>query len=188
MRVLGVATGSAVVLFWLRGGLVNTLVPAYAFDRLHLSQDSIGVGLAIAVLATVAVTSHAGYVADRGRLERPVIVAAAALLTAVVAAMAFAPGQWALFGLLALFGVATGYLLTIPQVMLVAWTAPQFRGRAVGSYRTATSLGLVIGPLTASTLAHAAGLRVAVLTGAVSALGLTVAAAALPSEPAPVFD
>jgi MFS family permease len=175
--LLGLA---ALGLFWSRSGPINTVLPIVAFEDLRMSVETIGYALTVAVGATVLVVPHAGRLADRGR-SRPLMVGGSLGLAACLALLPVAGSPGQLFVLLVMFGAFAGYVLTGPQVLLVEWSPPGKRGRAVGLHRTASSLGMVLGPVTAGAALDGDRPDLLFVAGGVALALVAVALTALPT-------
>jgi MFS family permease len=161
--------------------VVAPLIPALAFlvtvDR-HMSPAAMGFALSAYALGSLGGTLLAG------RLERlrpgVVMLAANAVTSVAVVALAFAPGVPFLLGAAAVFGVAEGTMLVV-YLTLRAHAAPdQLMGR-VGSTAASISVGMQsAGVLVGGVLLQAAG-----GVGTLAAMGgallvLTVLFTALP--------
>jgi DHA1 family multidrug resistance protein-like MFS transporter len=183
-RVYSLLALSAFVLFCARTGQVNTLIPALAYDRLQMSVRSIGIGLSLTVLATVVVVPHAGRTSDRGGSRQMMLLGGIALAISV-ALLGQVQSAWQLMAVLVLFGVATGYVLVAPQVLLVDWSPPGRRGRAVGMHRSASSLGMVVGPLSTGWAVETPDQAAPFTAGALVLLAVAVAMRRLPGAVPP---
>jgi MFS family permease len=145
-----------------------------------MSVETIGYALTVAVGATVLVVPHAGRLADRGR-SRPLMVGGSLGLAACLALLPVAGSPGQLFVLLVMFGAFAGYVLTGPQVLLVEWSPPGKRGRAVGLHRTASSLGMVLGPVTAGAALDGERPDLLFVAGGMALALVAVALTALPT-------
>lgn len=142
---------AVLALFWVRTGHVNTLTPIFAFDELDMDVESIGYALTGTLLTTMLLVRHAGRVADRWP-ARTVLAAGGAALASCVLLLGQVRSAVQLFVVLLAFGGVTAYLLVTPQVFLARVTPPGRRGRAIGAHRSASAVGMVLGPMTVGPL------------------------------------
>ncbi|HEY5725991.1 MAG TPA: MFS transporter [Methylomirabilota bacterium] len=155
------------------GGLFN-VIPILAHDRLALSADRIGFGLAVASIVGLALAYPSGVLVDRyGR--KTVIVPATVMSGLSLAIFMFAPTYaWFLAGCVA-WSVAAGVGGAAPASYSADVAPPGMNAAAMSTYRMLSDLGYVVGPV-------ALGLATD-LFGAYATLGVTalllVAVAAL---------
>jgi MFS family permease len=151
---------------WMVAVVFDTLVPLFASDVLGLSTVGIGVVIAVALAAELAVLYPAGSVADqRGR--KPVLVPALAGLAVATAAVGWAPTPLLLGVLLAVLGVMSGAAGVPPGAMLSDVAPTQASGTAVGVFRFCGDLGFTLGPLLAGLAIPVVGFRWAFALAAV---------------------
>ena len=162
----------SVAVFFMRSGARLTLLPLYAAEELGLSESRIGLVLGVGAAMTLAVVNVGGWLLDRvGRV--PVLIAG---LLATAAAIAAHGVVSTLPGLLVVsvgFGVAAGIMGTAPPTLAGDLAVPGAEGAAVGLYRMAGDVGLVLGPLVLGWVADGGAFEAGFLLSA----GLLVAAA-----------
>ncbi len=141
--------------FWVVSGVRNTLIPVFAETVLGLGPVASGWLLTAAGFGSLAVLRHAGRAIDRGR--RPVLVAGTLAMAVSVAALALAVDPWVLAGVTLLLGVTRGYAGVVPVTVIVDVADRRVQGTAIGLQRTATGLGLTVGPYTAGLLVDGVG-------------------------------
>ncbi|MDX1691292.1 MAG: MFS transporter [Acidimicrobiia bacterium] len=141
-------------IFIFRAGARLTLLPLYAGEELGLDESDIGVILASAAIVNVLVVNPGGWLVDRiGR--RPVLVTGLVLTAAATAATGFLDTFASLVVLFSASGVAAA-LASIPPPTLAGDLAPEGAvGVAVGVYRSAGDVGLIVGPLVVGAAADA---------------------------------
>jgi DHA1 family multidrug resistance protein-like MFS transporter len=141
---------------WMIAAVYDTLVPLFAHDHLGMSTLGIGVVFSLALATELLVLYPAGSAADRfGR--RPVTVPSMAGLTLMVGALGFAQSPLTFAILMAVLGVGSGVAGVPPGAMLSDVAPSQRSGTAVGLFRFAGDLGLVLGPLVSGATAGAFG-------------------------------
>ncbi len=164
----------SISVFCMRSGARLTLLPLYAGEELGLSEARIGLVLAVGAMMTLAVVNVGGWLLDRvGRV--PVLILG---LLATGAAIAAHGAVTTLPGLLVVsvgFGLAAGIMGTAPPTLAGDLAIPGAEGAAVGLYRMAGDLGLVLGPLVLGAVADNGAFEAGFLLSA----GLLVAAAAV---------
>lgn len=149
-----------------RTGALFNIVPILGRDRLALSTDRIGLGLALASLVGLAVAYPAGVLVDRfGR--KPVIVPATIMAGVALVLFVVAPSYaWFLAGCVA-WSVAAGISGAAPAAYAADVAPAGMNAAAMSSFRMLGDLGYVVGPI-------ALGLATDV-AGADMALGITAA-------------
>ena len=142
----------AVMVFFMRAGARLTLLPLYAGEELGLSEARIGLVLAVGAIMTLAVVNVGGWLIDRvGRV--PILIAGLLGTAATIAAhgaVTTLPGPLTVS---AAFGLAAGIMGTAPPTLAGDLSTPGSEGAAVGLYRMAGDIGLVLGPLVLGSLA-----------------------------------
>jgi len=147
---------AVLALFFLRAGVRSTLVPLFASLNLGMKEQGIGLLLTVPAIATTLVTLPAGWLSDR--IGRRIPIMSCLLLSAISVVMIPLLGTnvGALFLVMAFYGIATGL-----QGSIAAWpadVAPKERlGTAMGFYRVFGDIGFVLGPITVTYIAGAAG-------------------------------
>ena len=143
---------SVFAVFFLRGGVLHTLIPLYAFLNLDLSAENIGILLTVAAVVSTIFRFPSGWLSDKIGRKIPVM---ASLLMATLAVflipMQESTGNFA--AVLVLYGFAMGL-----HGSMAVWPAdvapPGKLGLAMGVYRLVGDIGLTLGPITAT---YAAG-------------------------------
>jgi MFS transporter, DHA1 family, multidrug resistance protein len=166
------------VTHWAVGGVRNTLVPLFGEAALEMSTVGIGWLLTGASVANVAVIRHAGQAIDAGR--RAVTIWSLAGFALSVAIAAFAGAPWLLFVATLMIGATKGYAGVVPVAVITDVAHRSIYGSAIGFQRTATSLGLAIGPFTAGALADAFGFRTAFIVAACLLAAVALLAVLMP--------
>lgn len=172
-RVRGLLSGRAFVtalaanlaIFWVLGAVRMTLIPLFAKEEVGVSTIGVGALLGVAALAQFAVMWTAGSMTDsRGR--RAVLLPGLAALAASVAVLGWAASPWTLAAALAAVGVATGFAGVVPSAVVADVAPRESSGTAVGLYRFAGDVGLVLGPAVGGAVADVAGFVPAFLASA----------------------
>jgi MFS family permease len=147
-----------------RTGALFNVIPVLAQDRLSLSTDRIGLGLALASLVGLVVIYPSGVLVDRyGR--KAVIVPATFLSSISLLLFLLAPSYaWFLAGCVA-GSVATGVGGAAPAAYAADVAPSGMNAAAMSAFRMLADLGYVVGPM-------ALGLATD-LVGADTALGAT---------------
>lgn len=127
------------------GGLFN-VIPILAHDRLGLSADRIGVGLAVASIVGLALAYPSGMLADRyGRktVIVPATVMSGVSLTLFLVAPTYA---WFLAGCVA-WSVAAGVGGAAPASYAADVAPPGMNAAAMSTYRMLSDVGYFVGPV-----------------------------------------
>jgi DHA1 family multidrug resistance protein-like MFS transporter len=127
------------------GGLFN-VIPVLAHDRLSLSADRIGVGLAVASLVGLVVIYPSGVLVDRyGR--KSVIVPASFMAGISLVLFLLAPSYaWFLAGCVA-WSLASGVGGAAPAAYAADVAPPGMNAAAMSAFRMLADLGYVVGPI-----------------------------------------
>ena len=154
------------------GGLFS-VIPVLARDRLALSADRIGFGLAVASIVGLAFAYPAGVLVDRyGR--KTVIVPASAMSGLALIVFLVAPSYaWFLAGCVA-WSVAAGIGGAAPAAYAADVAPPGMNAAAMSAYRMIGDLGYVVGPVALGIATDLAGADATLATTA--ALVVLVAA------------
>jgi MFS family permease len=179
----------AIMVFFMRAGARLTLLPLYAGEELGLSESRIGLVLAVGAIMTLAVVNIGGWLIDRvGRV--PVLIAGLLATAATIAAHGSVTTLPGLLTVSAAFGLSAGIMGTAPPTLAGDLSTPGSEGAAVGLYRMAGDIGLVLGPLVLGSLADdgafVGGFQFsAVLLVAAAAAAVVIGRARTPREAAP---
>lgn len=171
-RAFLVALLATFVVFAMRGGMRNSVVPLFGESQLGMSELAIGVMLAVASVFNIAVLGHAGRALDRGR--RPVVAWSLFATGASVAAIAVVWQPWLLVVVMVVLASATGYGSVAPTTVTADVAPVAIRTTAIGVQRAVTDLGHMLGPALAGLAADQLGFR-----PAFAVVGALVAATAI---------
>lgn len=156
------ALALAAAVFVVRAGVLSTLVPLFAHERLGLSASAIGFALTVSALVNLLVLPHAGRLADRTHRKVAVLIGLIAGLAGLLVLILPAGVVLLYVGMIAL-GICTGYAGVSPAA-IIADVAPAGRsGMAMGMYRMGVDFGSVAGPLVAGQMAAASSYRASFL-------------------------
>lgn len=134
------------LVFAIRAGVRLNLAPLLAKDVVGLNEAWIGTLLSVTTLANFAVLWHAGSLLDRAGRRRVAIPSLWGTLF-VVLSFIWAKTFFFLFLAMASMGVVMGYLAPAPAAMVADLAPPAVAGLAMGFYRMAGDLGLLLGPV-----------------------------------------
>ena len=145
------------------GGLFN-VIPVLGHDRLALSTERLGFGLALASVVGVALAYPSGVLVDRcGR--KAVIVPATFMAGVSLAVFVMASSYgWFLAGCV-IWSVASGVSGAAPAAYAADVAPPGMNAAAMSAYRMLADLGYVLGPIALGVATD--------LVGASAALGAT---------------
>jgi MFS family permease len=129
-----------------RTGALFNVIPVLAQDRLSLSTDRIGLGLALASLVGLAVVYPSGVLVDRyGR--KLVIVPATFVAGVSLLLFLLAPSYaWFLAGCVA-WSLAVGVSGAAPAAYAADVAPPGMNAAAMSAFRMLADLGYVVGPI-----------------------------------------
>lgn len=171
--------GVPFAVFFTLGAMPQTLVPVIGDATFGLDARSIGLALGVGGLCRFIGNPLGGLVADRVS-RKWALVPGLALEAAGVALLAADLGLVAFVAGIALMSLAS-FGISVAAAMLGDRSPSGGVGRPLGTFRFVGDLGLVAGPLVATTLFDLAGRRVAVLTvAAVLAASAVTSALLLP--------
>lgn len=132
------------------------------------TEASAIVGLAMAVRAATSVAASYHYSRLGARVDGAYVLVLAAIgLFACYVPLGLVQSAWQLVGLLAVLGVAVGYLVPSIAALVGRLVEPEEIGSAYGINSSVTALARAVAPLLAAAVASAFGLR--------AALGLSAA-------------
>ena len=163
------------------GGMFN-VIPILGRDRLGLSADRIGVGMALASLAGLALIYPAGVLVDRyGR--KAVIVPATITAGASLVLFLLAPSYGWFLGACVVWSVATGASGAAPAAYATDVAPRGMNAVAMSTYRMLSDFGYVVGPIALGVVADLVNAEAALLVAAVLLVTAGLAFARLAPEP-----
>ena len=159
------ATSIAFVSAVARTGALFNVIPVLARDRLGLSADRIGIGLALASLVGLVLIYPSGMLVDRfGR--KLVIVPATLMSGASMILFLLAPSYaWFLTGCV-VWSLATGVSGPAPAAYAADVAPPGMNAAAMSAFRMLSDAGYVLGPLVLGVITDVFGADVALATAA----------------------
>ena len=149
-----------------RTGALFNVIPVLGRDRLGLSPDRIGVGLAVASLVGLALIYPSGVLVDRfGRklLIVPATLMSAASMLVFIVAPSYA---WFLTACV-VWSLATGVSGAAPAAYAADVAPPGMNAAAMSAFRMLSDAGYVLGPIGLGLVADLFGADVALATAAV---------------------
>jgi DHA1 family multidrug resistance protein-like MFS transporter len=157
------------------GGLFN-VIPVLARDRLGLSADRIGFGLALASLVGLALAYPAGVMVDR--YGRKIVIAPSTVMAGLsITLFALAPSYGWFLAACVVWSIASGISGAAPATYAADVAPPGMNAAAMSTYRMLGDLGYVVGPIAlgiSTDLAGANATLVGVALLLVAAAGLFV--------------
>lgn len=169
----------ALTIFWLRAGILNTLVPLLAAGQLGMIAGSIGLMFALSGVGNVAILGRAGRSLDRGRRPAVLWSTVGSGIFVISAGLAWTPSL--LIVAVVLATTVTGYASVTPTVVIADSVSSAAQGRAIGMLRVITDLSLLVGPVISGLVADAFGLRAGIMSAGVATLLVAgIAATRLP--------
>jgi DHA1 family multidrug resistance protein-like MFS transporter len=163
-----------------RTGALFNVIPVLARDRLGLSADRIGVGLAVASLVGLVVIYPSGMLVDR--FGRKLLIVPATLMSAVsMLVFIGAPSYGWFLAACVVWSLATGVSGAAPAAYAADVAPPGMNAAAMSAFRMLSDAGYVLGPVVLGLITDLFGANVALATAAV----LLAAAAALFGRYAP---
>ena len=148
-----------------RTGALFNVIPVLARDRLGLSADRIGIGLALASLVGLLLIYPSGMLIDRfGRklLIVPATVLSAGSMLIFLVAPSYA---WFLTGCI-VWSLATGVSGAAPAAYAADVAPPGMNAAAMSTFRMLSDAGYVLGPLVLGAITDVFGANVALATAA----------------------
>jgi MFS family permease len=156
------------------------LPPLFLAWRQEFDVPYATLGLAVALMSgtTAVLQTPVGFLVDRHG-ARPFLVGGTLLMALSVAAMAFAPGFWAILALAVLSGVGNSVIHPADYAILAGSVSKPFTGRAFALHTFTGNLGFALAPPAIALMLEGLGMswRGALLL--VGLLGLPVVAAIL---------
>jgi MFS transporter, DHA1 family, multidrug resistance protein len=164
-----------------RTGALFNIIPVVARDRLGLSPDQIGVGLALASLAGLVVIYPSGMLVDRiGR--KAVIVPGTLTAAAAMVIFVLAPSYGWFLAACVVWSLASGVAGVAPAAYAADVAPPGMNAAAMSTYRMPSDVGYVVGPIALGLITDALGADVALATAAVLLAAVAVLFARLAPE------
>ncbi len=149
-----------------RTGALFNVIPVLARDRLGLSADRIGVGLALASLVGLVVIYPSGMLVDRvGR--KLLIVPATAMSAASMLVFIVAPSYGWFLTACVVWSLATGVSGAAPAAYAADVAPPGMNAAAMSTFRMLSDAGYVLGPIVLGIVADLFGADVALAAAAV---------------------
>ena len=129
-----------------RTGALFNVIPVLAHDRLMLTTERIGLGLALASIVGLALAYPAGVLVDR--FGRKVVIVPATIVSGIsLLLFLVAPSYgWFLAGCVA-WSVAAGVSGAAPAAYAADVAPPGMNAAALSSFRMLSDLGYVVGPV-----------------------------------------
>jgi MFS family permease len=132
--------------FIMSQGVIYTMYPLYAKENLGLTLTEIGLIQGARSAGYVLAMLTMGSISDRvGR--KPVLIAGMVSTAVLVVILGYISGVFPIAGLIFILGATTGTIWIISPVLASESVAPEYRGAAIGTYRTFFDLGSIFGPL-----------------------------------------
>ena len=129
-----------------RTGALFNIIPVLARDRLALTTDRLGVGLALASLVGLAFTYPSGVLVDR--YGRKVVIVPATLMSGVALTMfLIAPSYGWFLAACVVWSMASGVSGAAPAAYAADVAPSGMNAAAMSAYRMLSDLGYVVGPL-----------------------------------------
>lgn len=164
------------LLFGVRSGMTQNLMPLFAQEKLGLSETGIGVIQSLSSLGNFLILWHAGRLLDQAGRRRVTLVGLWATAL-VVLVFAWVTTPLSLAGAGVAFGVVAGYLGPAPAAVIADIAPKGSTGAVMGLYRMCGDIGLLLGPISIGWAAEHLGftwtfVAVAASTALVALMGL----------------
>lgn len=158
MRAFVSALIGTFIVFAMRGGIRNSVVPLFAEAELGMTSFGIGVMIGIASVFNVVLMGHAGRMLDSvGR--RPVFIWSIVVTGGSVMATAAVRSGVSLTLIMVVLASATGYASIAPTTIVADAVPLDLRSMAIGIQRVMTDMGHMLGPAIAGLAADRLGYR-----------------------------
>ncbi|NKC32252.1 MFS transporter [Falsiroseomonas selenitidurans] len=131
-------------------------------DEFDVSFGELGLAVALMSAVTAALQTPVGFLVDRHG-ARPFLVGGVLLMALSIAAMAFAPGYWAILLLALLSGVGNSVIHPADYAILGGSIHPSRIGRAFAMHTFTGNLGFAAGPPVVAAMLLVMGWRPALL-------------------------
>jgi MFS transporter, DHA1 family, multidrug resistance protein len=149
-----------------RTGALFNVIPVVARDRLALSADRIGFGLALASLVGLVLIYPSGMLVDR--IGRKLLIVPATLMSAAaMLVFLLAPSYGWFLTACVVWSLATGVSGPAPAAYAADVAPPGMNAAAMSTFRMLSDAGYVLGPLVLGLITDVFGAGVALATAAV---------------------
>jgi MFS family permease len=149
-----------------RTGALFNVIPVVARDRLGLSADRIGVGLALASLVGLVLIYPSGVLVDR--FGRKLLIVPATLMSAAsMLVFIVAPSYGWFLAACVVWSLATGVSGAAPAAYAADVAPPGMNAAAMSAFRMLSDAGYVLGPIVLGLVTDLFGANVAMGTAAV---------------------
>lgn len=158
MRAFVSALLGTFIVFAMRGGIRNSVVPLFAEAELGMTSFGIGVMIGIASVFNVVLMGHAGRTLDAvGR--RPVFIWSIVVTGASVLVVSLVGSATTLTLVMVVLASATGYASIAPTTIVADSVPLDLRSTAIGIQRVMTDMGHMLGPALAGLAVDRLGYR-----------------------------
>jgi MFS family permease len=148
-----------------RTGALFNVIPVLARDRLGLSADRIGVGLALASLVGLDLIYPSGMLIDR--FGRKLLIVPATMMSAAAMLLFLVAPSYAWFlTACVVWSLATGVSGAAPAAYAADVAPPGMNAAAMSAFRMLSDAGYVLGPLVLGAITDVFGPNVALATAA----------------------
>lgn len=169
MRAFVGALLGTFIVFAMRGGIRNSVVPLFAEAELGMTSFGIGVMIGIASVFNVVLMGHAGRTLDAiGR--RPVFIWSIVVTGVSVLAISMVGSATTLTLVIVVLASATGYASIAPTTIVADSVPLDLRSTAIGIQRVMTDIGHMLGPALAGLAVDRLGYRPGFVALGVAAL------------------
>ncbi|WP_400203625.1 MFS transporter [Candidatus Methanomassiliicoccus intestinalis] len=159
---------AVLVTFLIRQGVINTVIPLYAYNNIGIGEIDLGIALGVLAIGNTVMMLIVGKLSDR--FGRKIFMMLSLILSAIV--VLTIPLDKSLLSLIISMGVL-GICLGLAGPVS-AWitdvSRPEDLGGAMGIQRTVGDLGFIIGPILLAAIAGASGQTVSSMPFIVAAL------------------
>ncbi|TQS83456.1 MFS transporter [Candidatus Methanomassiliicoccus intestinalis] len=159
---------AVLVTFLIRQGVINTVIPLYAYNNISIGEIDLGIALGVLAIGNTVMMLIVGKLSDR--FGRKIFMMLSLILSAIV--VLTIPLDKSLRSLIISMGVL-GICLGLAGPVS-AWitdvSRPEDLGGAMGIQRTVGDLGFIIGPILLAAIAGASGQTVSSMPFIVAAL------------------
>jgi MFS family permease len=132
--------------------MIYPLLPFFIVGTLGASATALGLIEGVAESTSSFVKLVSGYVSDRARRRKPLVLAGYGIATVARPLIAVATAVWHVLAIRFSDRIGKGLRSAPRDALLADSVDPALRGRAFGVHRAADHLGAVIGPLLGSVL------------------------------------